>query len=85
MLLLAQEAAWKLGEQDMPVNQQPLVVMIANALFEAVQRPAAILLPFLGWAMSFRAVAMLFDVTLSLSTLKSQIPSPYCCPSWAIS
>jgi hypothetical protein len=38
--------------------------MVLNAAFQATQRPAAVLLPIMGWALSFRSIAMLLDVSV---------------------
>ena len=58
---------WRRGELETTVKIQPMPLTFLNALFQAMQRPTAIFLPFMGWALSLRAFASMLDVSHVLS------------------
>lgn len=53
---------WRRGEIKTTVKVQPMPLTLLNALFQAMQRPTAVFLPFMGYALSLRAIAALLDV-----------------------
>ena len=63
---------WRRGEIKTTVKVQPMPLTLLNALFQAMQRPTAVFLPFMGYALSLRSLAALLDVCYPS-------PSQSCC------